>query len=352
MSSQKHLPSASIPASFLGGLLLAGGFMAFTAWDQSYWWRMRDDYSFGWLVPLFIAYLIHDRWPKVVAQASGRKARNREIEKTGNVPESSGLVTEGAGEWDRPSQNGWCARLAPFAAFLSLIGGGVLFLAGAFYKTAAGTTHLSTVAITLGMAGTVLATIFFLAPTGATSPASRVADRRRMVRLFLFPTVVWLLSAPMLAVIENNLNLFLMQKVTSVVFFVFDRLGLPLEQRGNVLVLPSGSVGVAEACSGIRSLTGCLFAGSFLAAVFSQSRWKQAALIGASLLFAFLANLLRSIFLTSWAYGFGARTIEGAIHDISGYAVLGLTVVALLCLLPVLDRKRKAEEENREVVKP
>jgi exosortase/archaeosortase family protein len=329
MSSQKQSQIASVPAPFFFGLALAGCFMAFAAWDQSYWWRMREDYSFGWLVPLFIAYLIYDRWPRVVAQTHGADSR----------PD------------DWIDGDGWSTRLAPLAAYFSLIGGGVLFLSGAFYKTAAGTTHMSTVAITLGMTGTVLATIYFLAPTEGSSPGCRSADRRKMVGLFFFPTAVWLLSAPMLAVVENNLNLFLMQKVTSVVFFVFDRLGLPLEQRGNVLVLPSGSVGVAEACSGIRSLTGCLFAGSFLAAVFLQSRWKQAALVVASLLFAFLANLLRSIFLTSWAYGFGAKTIEGAIHDVSGYAVLGLTVVALLCLLPVLDRGRKAGQAKREIGK-
>jgi exosortase len=304
--------------------LLAGGFIAFTAWDQSYWWRIREDYSFGWLVPLFVGYLIYDRWPKVVALARGAY----------NQPD------------DRIGGGGWLARLAPTAAFLSLLMGAALFLSGAFYKTAAGTTHLSTVSITLGMICTVLAAVYFLAPTEAVSPGGRAADRGRMVRLFLFPTVLWLLSAPMLAVVENNLNLFLMNKVTSVVFFVFDRLGLPLEQRGNVLVLPTGSVGVAEACSGIRSLTGCLFAGSFLSAVFLQSRWKQAALVFASLLLAFLANLVRSLFLTSWAYGYGAGSIEGAIHDISGYAVLGLTVVALLCLLPLLERRKKREEQR------
>jgi exosortase/archaeosortase family protein len=63
-------------------------------------------------------------------------------------------------------------------------------------------------------------------------------------------------------------------------------------------------------------------------------------------LLAFLANLLRSLFLTSWAYGYGAGSIEGAIHDISGYAVLGLTVVALLCLLPLLERRKKREEQR------
>jgi exosortase/archaeosortase family protein len=324
MSAQKQLRKAAIPAPFLCGLLLAGGFMAFTAWDQSYWWRIREDYSFGWLVPLFVGYLIYDRWPKVTALARG--AENRSGEPV--------------------DERGWSARLAPLVAFLSLIGGAVLFLGGAFYKTAAGTTHMSSVAITLGMIGTVLAAVYLLAPTDAVSPSGRAADRGKMVRLFLFPTALWLLSAPLLAVVENNLNLFLMHKVTSVVFFVFDRLGLPLEQRGNVLVLPTGSVGVAEACSGIRSLTGCLFAGSFLAAVCLQSRWKQAALVGASLLFAFLANLLRSLFLTSWAYGYGAISIEGAIHEISGYAVLGLTVMALMCLLPFLERRKKREEKR------
>ena len=329
MSSQKHLQIASVPTPFFFGLVLAGCFMAFTAWDQSYWWRMKEDYSYGWLVPLFIGYLVFDRWSKMVAPAR---------------------VADGGfeGPVDR---GGWTVRLAPVVATLLLVGGGILFLIGAFFRTAAGATHVGTMAITLGMSGTVLATIFFLAPTVAVSPNGRLSDRWRMIRLFIFPTAVWLLSAPMLPVIENNLNLFLMRDVTSVVFFVFDQLGLPLEQHGNVLVLPTGSVGVAEACSGIRSLTGCLFAGSFLAAVFLRSRWKQAVLVGASLVFAFLANLLRSIFLTSWAYAYGADAIEGTVHDVTGYAVLGLTVVALLCLLPVLDPRRKAESGkpgNRE----
>ena len=340
MSSQDHPPTVSIPSSFLGGLVLAAGLMAFTAWDQSYWWRMKEDYSFGWLVPLFVAYVVYARWPQLAARASAGELGNREIGKSGNPPESSRPV---AGSSAAIAGIGWIDRLAPLAAALLLIAGAALFLSGAFYRAAAGVTHLSTVAITLGMAGTVLAAIYFLAPTSAASPAGRITDRRAMVCLFIFPTLVWMLSAPMLTVIENNLNLFLMRQITSVVFFVFDRLGLALEQRGNVLVLPTGNVGVAEACSGIRSLTGCLFAGSFLAAVFLQSRWKQAALVGAALLFALLANLLRSLFLTSWAYAYGAEKIEGTVHDVSGYAVLGLTVVALLCVLPVLDRRGKAE---------
>jgi exosortase len=365
MASQKPLQIASVPASFFFGLALAGCFMAFVAWDQSFWWRENENYSYGWLVPVFIGYVIFDRWPKVVALASGGKAEEREsgkalnweIEKSGNEADKSGnweteklgdvsefrcIVAAEASEWN--SRTGWLARLAsPIAAFL-LVGGSVLFLGSAVYRRVAGVTHMTTVAITLGMAATVIATVYCLAPTNASSPAGRAVDRLGIARLFLFPTFVWLLSAPMLSEVENNLNLFLMGRVTSVVFFVFNQLGLVLEQRGNVLVLPTGSVGVAEACSGIRSLTGCLFAGSFLAAVFLRSRWKQALLVGTSLLFAVLANLLRSIFLTSWAYAYGANAIEGTVHDVTGYAVLGLTVVALLCLLPFLDRGSRRQQ--------
>ncbi|HUR57022.1 MAG TPA: exosortase/archaeosortase family protein, partial [Opitutaceae bacterium] len=118
----------------------------------------------------------------------------------------------------------------------------------------------------------------------------------------------------------------------AVVAFLFDVLGVPIEQRGNVLALPRGDVGVADACSGIRSLTGCLFAGSFLAAVFVDRAWQKLAMILAALVLAFVTNLGRSLFLTAWAYREGPAAIEGSVHDFAGYAVLALTVAGLLAL--------------------
>jgi exosortase/archaeosortase family protein len=103
-------------------------------------------------------------------------------------------------------------------------------------------------------------------------------------------------------------------------------------------------VGVAEACSGIRSLTGCLFAGSFLAAVFLDRFWKKAALVGAALVLAFLTNLARSLFLTAWAYRRGPAAIEGPVHDIAGYAVLGLTTLGLLGLIQLFNLGRAKDK--------
>jgi exosortase/archaeosortase family protein len=125
-----------------------------------------------------------------------------------------------------------------------------------------------------------------------------------------------------------------------------------------ILVLPPladgkpNQVGVAEACSGIRSLTACLFAGSFLASVFLDKLWKKTALVAASMLFAVFTNLLRGLFLTAWAYNYGHEAIEGFVHDVAGYAVLGLTVVGLLCLLPLFNLKITFSDDDEAAGAP
>ena len=91
---------------------------------------------------------------------------------------------------------------------------------------------------------------------------------------------------------------------------------------GDAPTIPTGRVGVEDACSGIRSLTACLFAGSFLSAIFLETLWKKITLVGAAMCLAFMTNLGRSLFLTAWAYGYGPSAIEGTVPDVAGYAVM------------------------------
>jgi exosortase/archaeosortase family protein len=224
--------------------------------------------------------------------------------------------------------------------------GAVCFLLGALYHAGSGVTQPGSLALAIGFAGLMLGMLYFAAPQGCVcdGPAPTglralgVDARLRVVSLFVFPALIWMLSAPLVSAVENQLSLFLLRKVVAVVSFVFNLLGFPLIQEGSTLVLPGDDrVGVEDACSGIRSLTACLFTGSFLAAVFLDRWWKKAALIGAALVLAVFTNLLRSLFLTSWAYSHGSRSISGTFHDATGYAVLGVTFVGLLCLLPLFS---------------
>jgi exosortase/archaeosortase family protein len=84
--------------------------------------------------------------------------------------------------------------------------------------------------------------------------------------------------------------------------------------------------------------------------------WKKVALVVVAMLFAFAMNLVRGIFLTAWAYRYGAAAIEGRVHDLAGYAILGVTVLGLLCLVPLLGGsisgaapKKRATAESEEI---
>jgi exosortase len=309
--------SPDVPERFLVALMVALAFVVFLTVDQIHWWNSKPDYAFGWLVPVFIVYLVYDRW-----------AQLREIFRAaGPSPLSSGL-------------RGVVSLMAGLA-----LGAGLLFFSvGAVYRAGAGVTQPGSLAMAVGFSGVLLGMIYFNVPDGRVGMASLTgwwalwADARlRAATLFVFPALIWILSAPLVTAVENAISLMLMRKVVTVVFTVFSLLGYPLIQEGNVLVLPLGRVGVADACSGIRSLTGCLFAGSFLAAVFLDKFWKKILLVAAAMGFAFFTNLLRSLFLTAWAYAYGSDAIEGHLHDITGFAVLGLTCVGLLCLLPLFN---------------
>ncbi|WP_324726134.1 exosortase/archaeosortase family protein [Actomonas aquatica] len=314
-------------------MLLAVGFMGFVVWDHSHWWANREDYGFGWLVPAFVAFVVYDRWAKITVEVQACAAT------------------------ESPRVAGWRKWFMNTLVGSAMLCGALMFLLGAFYRAGAGPSHPGSLALSLGTGAIVLTLLFVNAPeTTHARPATGFLDdpRVRLAGLFLFPALVWLVSAPMVSVIENQLSLFLLHKVTTVVFFTFDVLGLPLQQEGNVLVLPPladgepNRVGVEQACSGIRSLTACLFAGSFLSAVFLDKLWKKVALVAAAMCFAFLTNLIRSLFLTGWAYRYGHRAIEGTVHDVAGYSVLGLTVVGLLCLLPLFQIQWAVGDEEDE----
>lgn len=312
----------ALPRPLFYALVVCTGFAAFLAWDLWHWWTVKDDYSFGFLVPLFVGYVVFDRWEKIVNLAHAKPK----------------MVAPAA-----------IRLLATIKATVGLIGGLLFFGMGAFYRAGAGTSQPGSLAMALGFAAILVPLVFLSgpdpAPDGVPEAKGFVAGIRASVAepryeiacLFIFPALVWIVSAPLVSAIENTISLFLLNKVTVVVFFLFDMLGLPLERHGNVLALPLGEVGVAEACSGIRSLTGSIFAGSFLAAVFLDKLWKKIGLVLSAMVLAFFTNILRSVFLTAWAYENGPEAIEGAVHDVTGYAVLGVTTVGLLILIPIFN---------------
>jgi len=307
-------------------------FAAIVTYDQWFYWSNLADYSFGYLVPLFAAYVVYDRWPKVMAFLGG-ETEEAPQGKDGSFPELFFTVCFYAG----------------------LVGSLLLFLLGATIRAGQGPSNQGSLALALGLAGIVLGFAFVHSEKDVTGRAYGIWQRLGFTMMFLFPALVWIISAPMVMYMDSTVKLVLLEWVTIIVYHVFNFLGYTLVREGNVLIMPHGSVGVADACSGIRSLTGCIFAGSFLAATFLDRFWKKVLLVGAACVLAFVMNILRSIFLTGWAYANGSDAIDEkvpligmSVHDVAGFGVLGLTVVALLCLLPIFSITFIDEDEDED----
>lgn len=336
------------------------GFALYTVWDQLFWWGNREDYSFGYLVPFFVGYVLFERWPRMrsyLFTGTAPVEAPSPAAPAGDAPSAAPPSAAPAG-----STSAW-VRLLEGLAVAAFVGSLLLFAVGALLRAATGPQNPASLAIAASLGGLVLSGVFIFAKQRVDGQPMPLRQRLALTALFIFPALIWLLSAPLVSVLETQIRVFLLNKVTIVVFGLLDFLGFELEREGNVLILPDGQVGVEEACSGIRSLTACLFAGSFLAAVFLDRFWKKVLLVAAAMVFAVITNLLRSLFLTYYAYNNGSQSIDddwvlpilgniGTVHDVTGMAILGVTCVGLISLLPIFNYKLSDMDEEDFIAAP
>jgi exosortase len=326
------MPPDLVPVAALGA-----AFMGYAIWNQAYWWSAFEENWFGWLTPAFSAFVLFDRRTRIVAAWNACRA-----------PGS-------------PHAIGWRRAVLNSLVACGFAFGVLAFLAGSFHRAGAGPSVKGTFVASVGVAAILIFLPWLAAPQSPKPAPAGFGDdaRRQLCSLLVFPATVWLLSAPLVAVIGGELSRFLLNPMIVLVSFpqrrvdpdddsfVFDMLGLPLGREGNVQILPDhGRVGVEEACSGIRSLTACIFAGSFLGAAFLKPVWQKFALVAAATALALGMNLARSLFLTGWAYRHGTRSIEGAMHDAAGYAVLAITVAGMFGLLALFNRPARGSRSR------
>jgi hypothetical protein len=143
------------------GLLLIG-MAAFATWDQWAIWSTKDDYTFGYLVPFFSAYVLWDRWEELRALLTGERADVA-------APTSNGVLI-----------------FAQVLAFASLASFGFGAAARAIFGTGIGPT----LAISFGLTGATLA-FAFVSVRGPQDAVATSPSRWRAVGLLLFPAGVW-----------------------------------------------------------------------------------------------------------------------------------------------------------------
>lgn len=221
-------------------------------------------------------------------------------------------------------------RLSALAVAAALALGFVFFaLSGLFAATLAWTHALVSCLLAAALGSFLLAGLIILADA-----------RLRLVPfnwVSLTAIFLWLLVAPLPEGTYTRLTLALQQWVTGSVIQTLHLLGVPARQHGNVIELATTTVGVAEACSGIRSLISCVFAGFFFAGWLVRRPAGRVVLIVVAPLLALGMNFLRSLTLTLLANA--GKDINGFWHDATGFAILGVTAAILAGLAVLLETK-------------
>jgi exosortase len=161
---------------------------------------------------------------------------------------------------------------------------------------------------------------------------------------------LWLLSAPIPPGTYSRLTVGLQLFVSENVLRALHVLGVAARREGNVIELASATVGIEEACSGVRSLISCVFAGFFFSATLVRRPWARALVIILAAPLAMLMNFIRSLTLTLLANS--GIDITGTWHDVTGFAVLGVTAALLGGLALLLERRTPSAAPTPPVALP
>ncbi len=293
-------------------LLLAGlAILWFILCRQlSYEWAANEQYSYGWFVPFFAAFLFWLRWEEWRAAEDQRSAVAQLEARPGFRMSGESLLTGSAFQSFR------------FSAF-------VMFLLFLFFPV-----RLFEVA---NPDWRPLSWIHALVVVSLTLVAIRFWGGKSAVRHFAFPVCFILVAVPWLTPIEAPLVQGLMRLVASVATETLTLLGIPAQLEGSLIRVSSGVVGVSEACSGVRSLQTSLMIGLLFGELKRLTIVRRFALVGAALAIALLANFARAFFLVWIAATKNLAAVEGW-HDLAGYAIVGVVFLGTVAVAAGLGR--------------
>ena len=219
-------------------------------------WMSRPDASHGWFVVPIAATLIWKRRKDVLAQPAGS-----------------------------------------FAPAVGII---IVGLIGAILSARADLESVGRVALVVTLNGLLL---YLLGPA--------------RYRTIAFPALFLFLMVPVPITITGSLTFPLQIFSSTLSEHAIAALGVPVHRMGNVLQLPAGSLEVAEACSGLRSMMTFVTVGVLLAAL-AGGVWRRATVVLLSVPFALLANVLRITLTAALVNRFGMGAAEGSLHETVG----------------------------------
>jgi exosortase len=111
---------------------------------------------------------------------------------------------------------------------------------------------------------------------------------------------------------------------------ILNSAGIPVLCQGNMMTLPGDvQLFVAEACSGMRQLTGFLALTTAVAYLASRPAWFRGVLVASAIPIALTANVLRVTLTGLIAYFLSPEWVTGQFHTVEGLLMMGVGLALL-----------------------
>jgi exosortase len=140
-------------------------------------------------------------------------------------------------------------------------------------------------------------------------------------RALAFPVGVLLLMIPLPAIIRNQVAFPLQLLASQLASGLLGLFGIPVLRQGNVIELPSMTLEVIQACSGIRSLISLLTL-AVIYGYFMEKGWLGRVLLAlAAIPIAVAANAVRIMGTGLLGWYWSPEKAEGFFHTFSGWVI-------------------------------
>ena len=151
-------------------------------------------------------------------------------------------------------------------------------------------------------------------------------------RALLLPWAFLLLMIPIPAIVFNQITFPLQLLASRVASTTLPWMGVPVLREGNVIVLPAMALEVAEACSGIRSLMSLTTLAIIYGYLMEPRTGVRVLLAVASVPIAVAANSLRIVGTGLLVQYWDPEKAEGFFHEFSGWLIFVVSLVMLYLL--------------------
>ena len=167
--------------------------------------------------------------------------------------------------------------------------------------------------------------------------------------LIKFPLFYLLFMIPVPVSIYGIVAFPLQLFATRVSELLLHLLSIPVYREGNMLYFAQTQLEVAEACSGLHSITAFIML-SFLFAYMMRTRyWPKIVIVSSAIPLAIIANLIRVTGTGFLAHFYGSKVARGFLHEFSGLAVFAFGFVLLFVEYLLLNRSEHSRRDAEHI---